>query len=66
MKITEYATIEVIPNPDNSLTVANRRMKDICATPEEVERYKYDPLGMRTSNNNPGIPSDDYGQMNGD
>ncbi len=53
---------EVISNPDNSTTVAARRMKQICATPEEIEMYGYDPLGMRSSNNNPGIPCDDYSE----
>lgn len=58
-KITEYATIEVIPNPDNSTTVANRRMEQMSKTPEEVQIWASDPTGMRNNKNlHPGIPCD--------
>lgn len=56
---SEYKN-EVIPNPDTSTAVANRRMKSICATPEEIAMYGYDPEGFRSGDTNPGIPCGDY------
>ena len=42
-----------------------RRMKNICATPEEVELYKFAPNQAR-DNEHPGIPCEDYGMMTDD
>lgn len=53
---------EVIPNPDMSSAVASRRMKQICATPEEIAMYGYNPEGFRNGDANPGIPCDDYSE----
>ena len=53
----EYDT-EIIPNAD-SWNATERRMKKIVATPEEIQRYKFDPLSAR-NNVHAGIPCDDY------
>lgn len=50
-------------DPPSSAGRARRRMEDICATPEEVARYKYDPLGAR-ANKRPGIPLEGYEDIN--
>ena len=39
---------------------ARRRMERICATPDEIETYGYNPNGAR-NNLRPGIPIEDYG-----
>ncbi len=53
----EMAT-EVIKSTDDSAARANRRMARICATPEEIDKYCYDPLGA-SANLRPGIPCHD-------
>lgn len=41
---------------------AKRRMKNMCATPEEVERYMCAPNAAR-HNDHPAIPLEDYGEL---
>jgi hypothetical protein len=55
----EMAT-ETYAMPNSGTAKAQRRMERICATPEEIERYRYDPNGAR-DNLRPGIPCSDYG-----
>ena len=40
---------------------AAKRMANICASPAEVELYKFNPNAARR-NVNPGIPCDDYSE----
>ena len=40
---------------------ARKRMNSMCATPAEVEMYKYEPNGAR-NNLHPGIPDPSYDQ----
>lgn len=54
---SERVTDENLFAPDKKA----RRMGEICATPEEVEKYKYDPNSAR-QNVRPGIPLDDYNE----
>jgi len=53
----EMAT-EIVSMP-TSTAKARKRMSNICATPEEVELYGYDPNAAR-DNKRPGIPCEDY------
>ena len=53
-----YETYE--PTGPN-LAKAKKRMDRICATPDEVEMYGYDPNGAR-NNLRPGIPGEDYAE----
>lgn len=40
---------------------ARNRMKRICATPDEIVQYGYNPNGAR-GNLRPGIPGEDYAE----
>lgn len=57
MKAPKEMATETFDMPDVSTGLARRRMANICATPSEVEKYQYDPLGAR-ANKRPGIPCD--------
>ena len=57
----EMATETFAPASDSS--VARNRMGRICATPEEVELYKFSPNAAR-NNLRPGIPLADYDNAN--
>lgn len=57
----EMATETFAPASDSS--VARNRMSRICATPEEVELYKYSPNAAR-NNLRPGIQLADYDNAN--
>lgn len=54
----EMAT-ESMAMPMTEAAKAKKRMSNICATPEEVALYDYDPNGAR-GNKRPGIPCEDY------
>lgn len=56
MKAPKEMATETFAMPSGS-SLARRRMEGICASPEEVARYKYDPNGAR-ANKRPGIPCD--------
>ena len=47
------------------LAIARKRMKNICATPDEVEQYQYNPNGAR-NNRHPGIAMPDYDEQGDD
>lgn len=44
---------------------ARKRMGNICATPDEVVQYQYNPNGAR-GNLRPGIPMPDYAEPGDD
>ena len=44
----------------NEMKQARKRMANICADPDEVYQYKWNPNGAR-NNRHPGIPIEDYG-----
>jgi len=55
----EMAYETFAPGSDHQTHVAAKRMKMICATPDEVMEYRYNPNGAR-ENKRPGIPCEDY------
>jgi hypothetical protein len=42
---------------------ADKRMKRICATPEEVNLYHFAPNRARNGVDHPGMPMEDYGEI---
>ena len=58
MRAPKEMAIDTFDPQDNGMAKANRRMGRICATPEEVELYRYDPNAAR-DNLRPGIPVGD-------
>lgn len=62
MRAPKEMAIETF-EPADSTAKARRRMENICATPDEVARYKYDPNAAR-ENLRPGIPQEGYENIN--
>ena len=57
--------VETFEPTGPDLAKAKRRMDRICATPDEIEMYGYDPNGAR-NNLRPGIPAEDYAEPGDD
>lgn len=57
MRAPKEMEIETLTPQYDSGARARQRMERICATPEEVARYHYDPNAAR-ENLRPGIPLD--------
>jgi len=45
----------------DEVVMARKRMARICATPDEILQYGYNPNGAR-NNLRPGIPAEDYAE----